>query len=133
MFLKGKDMRRSVLFSFILCASILVGCNNHSSASVSPSTTYSFTITKSEENESIKETDSTKSTEETLSSSKKMEIFTYVTSRVDLLLDTKMSDEKREAKAEEIWLEAEEKYNLTEIELAMIIGDTDLMKEYYKK
>ncbi|WP_143322822.1 hypothetical protein [Clostridium sp. HBUAS56010] len=126
-------MRKIALFCFILCATILVGCKNQSSASVLSSTTYSFTITKSAENESSKETGSIKSTEETLSSSKKMEIFTYVTSRVDLILDTKMSDEKKEAKAEEIWLEAEEKYNLTEIELAMIVGDTDLIKEYYKK
>ena len=42
-----------------------------------------------------------------------------------------MSDEEIEKKCDEVWSEAEKKYNITEAQIFSLMGDTDLLKEYY--
>lgn len=69
--------------------------------------------------------------ENTEDEKRKMEILTYINSRVDPLFDTNMSDEEIEAQTDKIWIEAENKFGITENDIINIMADTSLTKEYY--
>lgn len=42
-----------------------------------------------------------------------------------------MTDEQLEEKANEVWADAEEKYNITETDILNMMADSDLTSEYY--
>lgn len=69
--------------------------------------------------------------EDTEDEQRRMEILTYINSRVDPLFDTNMSDEEIEAQTDIIWKEAENKFGVTENDIMNIKADVSLTKKYY--
>lgn len=63
----------------------------------------------------------------------KMEILTFINGKIDILNESNMSNAKIEEKADEVWKEAEAKFNITENDILDIMGDMDLLSEYYGK
>lgn len=61
----------------------------------------------------------------------KIKIFTFIQSQIDSLNETDMSFEEKENLADDVWKEAETKFNITESDIMLIMSDVELIEEYY--
>jgi hypothetical protein len=68
-----------------------------------------------------------------ISSDTKMKILSFINGKIDPLYETNMTDEEIEAKADEVWAQAEEKFNVTESDILNIMSDSELINKYYSQ
>ena len=132
-------MKKKIIVIILMSGLIIGMCScNTSSKEVTNTSVESQTETKGIENNS----DNTETTnivqdnkdEDSLSKETKMEVLAYINGIMDPLNeDMSLSDEYLEEKADEVWKQAEEKFDVTEMDIYSILSDTDLVKEYYSK
>jgi len=79
------------------------------------------------------ETEDNVATTNNLTHDKKMEVLSYINGILDPLSETNMNDEQLEEKANEVWIDAEAKFQITENDIFDVMADMDLTKEYYTK
>lgn len=90
--------------------------------------------TVSETEQSTTTTESVMETEnDGISSDTKMKILSFINGKIDPLYETNMTDEEIEAKADEVWSQAEEKFNVTESDILNIMSDSELINKYYSQ
>ena len=105
------------------------------------STFYNRYIPKEVTVETVSETEQPTTTTESvmetendgISSDTKMKILSIINGKIDPLYETNMTDEEIEAKADEVWSQAEEKFNVTESDILNIMSDSELVNKYYSQ
>ena len=118
-------MKKKMLLIGLLASVGLIGCSSQTTemATTAVETTTINETTEPETKKAIEKED--------LSESKKLEILAFINGQIDPLYDTDISDADLEKKADEIWTEAEKKFNVSENDIFMIMTDTNLVKKYY--
>lgn len=146
--------KRQRYLAILLCTVMLVSCSPKTAESasetsqptnttVAPVTEVTTTVVETistSESASSKNTDKnsndikgSENTEGKLSREKKLQIISYINGIMDPLNEnSSLSDEYLEKKCEEVWLDAEKIYNVTEEDIAEIMLDADIVKEYYQ-
>lgn len=120
-------MKKKIIMIAAVCSIGLIGCTGK----IEP---ISTTAPTTESNTEIKDLD--ESIEAGTSGIEfdydtKMEIFSFIQIQIDSLNETSMSFNEKENVADEIWKEAETKFNITESDIMLIMSDVELIEEYY--
>ena len=92
---------------------------------------YAKPLVSDNSDEMISENHNFDGADQELNHEKKLEIITYINGILDPLAETNMTFEELEKKADEVWADAEEKYNITETDIFNMMADSDLTSEYY--
>lgn len=124
-------MKKKLVIITTVCTIWLSGCADFFvTTEISAETTTAIETTIKQEAEAKEET-TTKVENDGLTKEKKMQVLAYINAILDPLSDTNMSDAELEAKADEVWKQAETKFGVSETDILNIMCDTDLVKEYY--
>lgn len=122
-------MNKKIIIVAAICSINLIGC----AGKIEPiSNTAPATVSNTEINDLVDSIEAGTSGME-FDHDTRLEIFSFIQSQIDLLNENDMSFEENEKAADKIWKEAEDKFNITESDIILIIGSEDLIEEYYLK
>lgn len=120
-------MKKKIIMIAAVCSIGLIGCTGKGEPI---STTIPSTESNTETKNLIESIEAGTSGVE-FDYDTKIEIFTFIQSQIDSLNETDKSFEEKENVADEVWKEAETKFNITESDIMLIMSDVDLIEDYY--
>lgn len=122
-------MNKKIIIVVAICTISLIGC----AGKIQPiSNTAPTAVSNTEINDLVDSIEAGTSGME-FDHDTRLEIFSFIQSQIDLLNENDMSFEENEKAADKIWKEAEDKFNITESDIILIVGSEDLIEEYYLK